>query len=310
MRRWHGLVDEYLQECRQRGLADETVKNMMFVLDDWGTWLQRRRPRPALERISSDLHVAYLASRSHFRAKTTVYSTLSVMRRMGDFLMRRGLWSSNPLRWMKGPKISAYSRVPRRLDQEQMAALWRAAAARHGAYSQQLWVTILALLYGGGLRRGELVRLDLDHYDRATGTLRVDGRKTGQERCIPLPDLTLRALEAYLPVRHNRLEQKATLGEAALLVGPTGDRLHAHSVSVGLHALAHAAGVPFHSVHQFRHSCASDLLASGVHLAEVQRILGHRVIATTLRYTHIAGPERHRAIALHPINDWLLAEAA
>ena len=80
----------------------------------------------------------------------------------------------------------------------QMAALWRAAAGRHGAYSQQLWVTILALLYGGGLRRGELVRLDLDHYDRTAGTLRVDGRKTGQERCIPLPDLTLRALEALL----------------------------------------------------------------------------------------------------------------
>lgn len=196
MRRWHGLVDDYLQECQQRGLAEETVKSMMFVLDDWGTWLQRRRPRPVLERISSDLHVAYLASRSSFRAKCTVYRTLSVMRGMGDYLMRRGLWSSNPLRWMKGPKISPYSRVPRRLDQEQMAGLWRAAAARHGAYSQQLWVTILALLYGGGLRRGELVRLDLDHYDRTAGTLRVDGRKTGQERCIPLPELTLRALEA------------------------------------------------------------------------------------------------------------------
>jgi site-specific recombinase XerD len=90
---------------------------------------------------------------------------------------------------MKGPKISPYSQLPQRLDGEQLEALWRAAAARRGAYSRQLWVTVLALLYGAGLRRGELVRLDLDCYDRSCGTLRVDGRKTGQERCVPLPEL-------------------------------------------------------------------------------------------------------------------------
>ncbi len=59
------------------------------------------------------------------------------------------------------------------------------------------------------------------------------------------------------------------------------------------------------SVHQFRHSCASDLLEAGVHLADVQRILGHQGIATTVRYTHIADHARRAAIALHPINAWL-----
>ena len=65
------------------------------------------------------------------------------------------------------------------------------------------------------------------------------------------------------------------------------------------------AQVPIHSLHQFRHSCASDLLEAGVHLAEVQRILGHAVISTTVRYVHIADPQRRAAIALHSINDWL-----
>jgi site-specific recombinase XerD len=310
MRRWHALVDEYVDECRARGLAESTIKSMTFVLDDWGVWLQHRRPRPALERIGPELHVAYLSSRSHFRAKATVYSTLSVMRCMGDFLMRRGLWSSNPLRWMKGPKIHPYSRVPRRIEREQMAALWRAAAARCGEYDSRLWVALLAVLYGAGLRRGELARLDVAHYDRAQGTLRIDGRKTGQERLVPLPELSLRALEGYLPARHNRLERVGAVTETALFVSPRGQRLRPESVSQGLRAIATRAEVPVCSVHQFRHSCASDLLAAGVHIAEVQRILGHRGIATTVRYTHIAGPERHRAIACHPINDWLLAEAA
>ena len=55
--------------------------------------------------------------------------------------------------------------------------------------------------------------------------------------------------------------------------------------------------MPLVSLHQFRHSCASDLLEAGVHLAEVQRILGHQGIATTVRYTHIADPQRRAAMA-------------
>ena len=74
--------------------------------------------------------------------------------------------------------------------------------------------------------------------------------------------------------------------------------------------MARHAGVSLHSLHQFRHTCASDLLEAGVRLPEVQRILGHQGIATTVRYVHIADPQRRAAMARHPINDWLSTEAA
>ena len=79
-----------------------------------------------------------------------------------------------------------------------------------------------------------------------------------------------------------------------------GERLTGEAISNGIHAISRRAGVPIHSLHQFRHSCASDLLEAGVHLAEVQRILGHCGIATTVRYMHIADPQRRAAMALHP----------
>ena len=41
-----------------------------------------------------------------------------------------------------------------------MEALWREAAQPRGEYSSHLWVTVLAMLYGTGLRRGELERLE------------------------------------------------------------------------------------------------------------------------------------------------------
>ena len=310
MRRWDRLLDTYMEEYRARGICPATVAATESRLHRWEWWLKKRRPRVAVEQIGAELISRYIGSRASFRSKATVYGTLSTMRGFGDFLVRQGLWRINPLRWMKGPKVSPYSRLPKRIDREHMEALWREAAKRRGDYSAHLWVTVLALLYGTGLRRGELERLDVEAFDRAGGTLRIDGRKTGQERLLPLPEMVLRCLEAYLPLRHNQLEEVGLLGERALLVSRNGRRLNGFSISNGIHSLSRRARVPLHSLHQFRHSCASDLLEAGVHLAEVQRILGHSIVATTARYVHIADPQRRAAIELHPINEWMLRRRA
>lgn len=309
MRRWDRLVEGYLEECRARGVCEATVSHRASELARWGTWLKNRRPRPAIETIEPELITRYLKRRAHFRAKATVYGTLSTLRCFGDYLLREGSWRQNPLRWMKGPKVTPYQRLPRRIDRAHMQALWEAAAHTQGEYSRTLWVTVLALLYGTGLRRGELERLDLDAFDRSHATLKIDGRKSGRERCVPLSDLIERCLEAYAIARHNVLERTGKLGERALLVTRRGERLTAQAISNAIHTFAQRAGVPLVSVHQFRHSCASDLLEAGVHLAEVQRILGHSGIATTVRYAHIADPARRSAIARHPINDFLATEA-
>lgn len=309
MRRWDRLVDGYMEEYRARGICEATVAHTAARLARWGGWMKSRRPRPALEAIDAELLTRYLEHSAHFRAKTTVYSTLSTMRGFGDFLVREGYWRQNPLRWMRGPKVTPYNRLPRRIDRAHMEALWQQAAHTQGVFSRTLWVTVLALLYGTGLRRGELERLDLEAFDRTEATLRIDGRKTGRERCVPTPDLVYRCLEAYAPARHNVLERTGRLGERALLVSRHGTRLTAHAISNAIHSFARRAGVPLVSVHQFRHSCASDLLEAGVHLAEVQRILGHQGIATTVRYAHIADPARRAAMACHPINEFLQVEA-
>jgi site-specific recombinase XerD len=305
MRRWDRLVERYVEEYRARGICAATVGHTHSRLERWGRWLKEQRPRVAIEAIDAPLITRYIASCRSFRAKSTVYGTLSTMRGFGDFLVRERLWTVNPLRWMKGPKVTPYSRLPRRIDRAHMEAMWREAARLRGGFGVHLWITVLGLLYGTGLRRGELARLDVEHLDRAEGTLRIDGRKTGRERCVPLPEMVLRCLEGYLPLRHNVLEHTHHVGERALLVTRRGERLTAHSISSAIHNLARRAGVPLLSLHQFRHTCASDLLEAGVHLAEVQRILGHAGVATTVRYLHIADPQRREAMRLHPLNDWL-----
>lgn len=307
MRRWDSLVEAYLEEYVARGVSAGMIGNVQRELERWGNWMKRRRPKPRLEAIEPQLLVRYIQQRTPFRSKATVYSVMSRMRGMGDYLVRQGVWISNPLRWMRGPKITPYHRLPKRIDAEAMQAMWAAAAVRRNGYEQQLGITLLALLYGTGLRRGELQRLDVRDWSREEGVLSIDGRKSGTERSVPVPELVYRCIETYLPLRHNQLERLGDIDEPALFINRAGKRVSESSISQAVHTLARRAGVRLHSLHQFRHTCASDLIAAGVSLPEVQRILGHSGIGTTMRYLHVADPERQEAIARHPINDWLEA---
>ena len=111
-----------------------------------------------------------------------------------------------------------------------------------------------------------------------------------------------KGLESYLPMRHNLLDRHQQLEERALLVSQAVMRLSGVRIGMMVHKLCKKAGIPVVTVHQFRHSCASDLIEGGTGLAQVQRILGHACIQSTCRYIQISAPERKEAMALHPIN--------
>jgi len=240
MRRWDRLMEGYLEEYAGRGRSAAMEGRVAYVLGRWGRWMKRRRPRIQLERVDPDLLVSYVRAQKSFRSKSTVYGTLSVMRGMGDYLVREGVWTSNPLRWMKGPKLSPYSRLPKRIDATQMQALWRQAALRRSGYHRHLRLAVLAMLYGTGLRRGELERLDVSSWDREEGVLRIDGRKTGRERMVPVPALAYQCIESYLPQRHNQLDKLGLIDQPALLVNSEGRRLRATERD----AVAQPASVP------------------------------------------------------------------
>jgi hypothetical protein len=85
MRRWDRLVDAYIEEYRGRGICEATVAHTATRLMRWGSWMKARRPRRAIEAIDGGLLTRYLTHSAHFRAKTTVYGTLS------DDVLFRGL---------------------------------------------------------------------------------------------------------------------------------------------------------------------------------------------------------------------------
>ena len=305
MKRWDGLVDGYLRWGESRGLSADTLNSLRNELDRCGCWLKRRRPRPNLEQVDGPLLIAYIRGRTAFHAKATVAGVVSKLRGMGNYLVQQGVWASNPMRWVRGPRLDARGKLPRRIGREHLTQLWDAAAQNRNQYQQRLSLAVLSLLYGTGLRRGELERLNLVDWQRDEKLLKIDGRKTGRERSVPVSEGIWRCLEAYLPERQNLLEKHGLERDSALFLNRRGQRLTGEQLAMLVHRLAKVATVPLVSLHQFRHTCASDLLESGVSLPEVQQMLGHATVVTTVRYLQIADPERALAMRKHPVNDFL-----
>jgi len=106
MRQWDALAEAYIQEYEARGIHPATIGNAHRELLRWGSWMKRRRPKPQLEDIGPELLTRYIQERTPFKSKATVYSLISRMRCFGEYLVREGVWTENPLKWMHGPKLT------------------------------------------------------------------------------------------------------------------------------------------------------------------------------------------------------------
>jgi integrase/recombinase XerC len=137
-------------------------------------------------------------------------------------------------------------------------------------------------LYGGGLRVGELVGLELSDLDFDAELVRVRG-KGRRERLSPIGRMAMGWITNYLPLRLPKREP-----EPALFLNRHGTRLTSRSVGRLLEDhLARVGLVSDASPHTLRHSFATHLLDRGADLRSVQELLGHRSLNTTQIYTHV-----------------------
>ena len=212
---------------------------------------------------------------------------LSAWRGLYRWWGEQGEVTHNPADGVRAPK--AAKPLPKALSVEHAVALADAApAAEEDPRTAARDHAIVELLYGCGLRIGELVALDVrpggaGHIDIADATAHVLG-KGSKRRSVPVGRSALAALQAWLALR----DELARDGEAALFVGARGARLGASAIRARLKALALRAGLPTHvHPHMLRHSFASHLLQSSGDLRAVQELLGHANITTTQVYTKL-----------------------
>ncbi len=152
---------------------------------------------------------------------------------------------------------------------------------------------IIELLFSGGLRVSELVKLNRDSINLERREFIVRG-KGSKDRPVFISPAAADWVSEYLSARTDSLaplflNNSANTGEA----NTSGDfrRLSTRSVERLVQKYARAAGITKHvSPHTLRHSFATDLLMNGADIRSVQTMLGHADISTTQIYTHVTDP--------------------
>jgi site-specific recombinase XerD len=157
---------------------------------------------------------------------------------------------------------------------------------------------MLAVLYGGGLRRSEVTALNLEDYNAEAGELTIRSGKGRKDRTAYTTNGATFALQDWISARGNvpgpmfyRIRKGARV---------VAERLTDQAVYLILERRRLEAGVAVCSPHDLRRSFVSDLLDNGADISTVQQLAGHSNIATTQRYDRRGeGTKRKAAQLLH-----------
>ena len=302
------LTERYLEHARvQKRLAPRTLA--LYSEDLHKLMTAAAQAGIALTAVQNH-HVRRWVAQMHAggRSGRGIALILSGWRGFYTWLGREGQISANPVQDVRAPRQARP--LPKALGVDEAVQL-----ADHVAEGDDPWLeardaAMVELLYGSGLRVGELVGLDVAASDAAqhagrgwidlpSAEVQVQG-KGSKRRGVPLGTQALAALQRWLALR----DQVAGQGDAAmaLFIGRRGTRLTPQSIWQRLKRRSLLAGLatPVHP-HMLRHSFASHVLQSSSDLRAVQELLGHAHIGTTQVYTRLDFQHLAKAYdAAHP----------
>ncbi|MCZ6464993.1 MAG: tyrosine recombinase XerC [Proteobacteria bacterium] len=253
--------------------------------------------------VTSQEVKAWLAGLHRVRSPATLGRKLAAVRAFFRYLLREGEIANDPTAGLPAPKTPRRLPRPLAVDDCEVLMLSRLEGAEIGAKDRKRVRelrdrALVELLYGTGIRVGELVALDVRDLDAGLAEVRVTG-KGRVERVVPIPRMAREALAAYLDERrrpgvlaeplftslHRRRENAARPRRL-------GDR----DVRRVLRERGREAGIAERvHPHRLRHSFATHLLDMGADLREIQELLGHASLSTTQKYTAVSA-ERLRQV--------------
>ncbi len=296
------MIERYLEHVRvEKRLAARTVE--LYALD-----LEKLSERAAeagleLTRVRN-AHVRRWVAQMHGagRSGRGIALILSGWRGFYGWLGRQGLVASNPVQDVRAPK--APKPLPKALSVDDSVQLAAYRNAEGDPWLEARDAAMVELLYGCGLRVGELAGLDAAASTQARGWIDLQAGeahvlgKGSKRRTVPVGRKAIEAVQGWLAVRELGLGSP----QAALFPGRHGTRLTAQAIWQRLRRRSLLAGLaaPVHP-HMLRHSFASHVLQSSGDLRAVQELLGHASITTTQVYTRLDFQHLAKAYdAAHP----------
>lgn len=272
----------------ERQASPETLRHYGSDLAQLTAFL-RQGPPPRASFLPSDVTTDAIRAYLHWLDRqgekaSTLARKLACIRSFFRYQVRQGTVTRHPAEDIRSPKLP--KPLPRVLTKDDAATLMESPDGSSPLSLRDR--ALLETLYSTGARVSEAVGLnrgDLNPHDKLIH-LRGKGRK---ERIVPIGDVALDAIQAYLASLPPGSPRQPLA--APLFLNARGGRLTARSVArlVARYSSRLAGGAV--SPHALRHSYATHLLDEGADLRAIQEMLGHASLSTTQKYTHLAADQ-------------------
>jgi len=304
-------IEESFGEWLQvNGYADFTVYSMPLQLREFFNWLEKRNIILIKDVVPEHIKKYYKQLKQRANTKKggalgagyinkhrqTLTTFLNYLRQSGRLII--------PYVKLEGlPVIKEHNKV---LTVEEIKQLYEATYVADGSYHDPETSirdrAMLSIVYGCGLRRGEATLLNVDDIDLDSSTLHVKHGKNYKERIIPISKKTKKDVEDYLyNARSILLASKGRTvlafanktDQPAFFISARGQRMSSCNMNVRLKQLVFKTNnaeliEKEASLHTLRHSIATHLLANGMKIEKIAKLLGHSSLESTQIYTHLA----------------------
>lgn len=303
------LVEQYLQYVVSvKRYSPRTSRIYSDVLGEFSSF-SLEQPSDDITKVLTNTCIrnyeVHLFDERHLSSRT-VNQHISVLSGFCRYLMTQGLLKSNPVKTVTRPKVA--KRLPEFYREDAMEEYFSSSA--HSAstdeldilrtfgpdarkdrtaremYERRLRRLIISMLHSTGIRRAELISMNVGSVDLSRRVAKVLG-KGGKTRMVPLVPSLCSELELYSQSVEIYFGCRRQNGDPLLLTA-TGKRLYPvfvdRAVKEELGSIAAITGRK--SPHVLRHTLATELLDEGADLNSIKELLGHSSLAATQVYTH------------------------
>ncbi len=284
------LVDEYLDHLRILNRTPEAVESRHNDLKPFLAWCEERGLYHAAQITRSILESfqrwlwTYRKKNGRPLGITTQRARLGGLMNFFAWLCKQRVLDANPASEIELP------RAEKRLPVEALSVAEVEAVLSQPNIADPLGIrdrAALELFYSTGIRRAELVRLEVSDLNREKRLLRIRQGKGHKDRVVPVGTRALRWLEKYLADVRPLLLVHAQ--EPALFLSGYGEPFNADVLGRKVVQYIEAARTGHKGgAHLLRHTCATHLLEGGADIRYIQQLLGHEKLETTAIYTEVS----------------------
>jgi len=280
----------YLQWMEVLNYSKATIEGYTLMLKYFRRWCEEQgifSPQEVtgviLEQYQNYLHT-YLTDKGRPMTQSSQNGRMVVLRMFFSWLSRANYLLYNPASELE------LSRKEERLPGAVLSHEEFEEIVRQVNLEEPLGFRDRAMLetfYSTGIRRRELLNLEMGHIDGGKGTLMVRQGKNKKDRLIPIGERALYWIGAYLT--HLRAALAFAPGIETLFLNIKGYPLAPGTVTVLMAKYIKKSGINKPgSCHIFRHSMATAMVENGADIRFVQEMLGHKSLSTTQVYTRLS----------------------